>query len=453
MGNLSIKFVAVVLVIGLVFWFWPASESTSPSLSAAEIITDQAEASSGAVSGDLPMASISPSSSLLNQRDSDQLLAEFNSAIRLLDQGKLDEAEQQFTQLTVKYPHFVEPHINLAAIATKKGELEQARKLLLLATKANDSTAQLFESINHVHGALAAQAYQRALESGEIEKAVVELPVTRTLTTDFELAQRVDTLESELQNQETRLANDTESSKEIANLKRTLAQERVTFSARENEFKARVSDLQVALQESQRVNQAAESEQVQIVSDSQTDRDIIAKLRIELANLENTLDGNIQELARLKSENQDLRRELATVEQVAIASNAQDPQEQVASSAPSAAQVKAAIDRVRSWALSWSNQDLDSYVSHYLPNYSTSQLSRKAWVDQRRTRLTNKRFIQVRVSDFDVAATESGYTVTFRQHYRSNTLDDTITKRLDFRVNDGQAWSSGKISAEQIIRR
>jgi len=64
-----------------------------------------------------------------------------------------------------------------------------------------------------------------------------------------------------------------------------------------------------------------------------------------------------------------------------------------------------------------------------------------------------KRFIQVRVSDFDVVGTDLGYAVTFRQDYRSNTLDDTITKRLDFRVIDGQGWSSGKISAEQIIRR
>ena len=115
---------------------------------------------------------------------------------------------------------------------------------------------------------------------------------------------------------------------------------------------------------------------------------------------------------------------------------------------------QAAIDLIKAWAQTWSNQDVDAYLSFYQSDYtSSSNLSRAQWVDQRRIRLTNKSFINVKVRDFLVIPTANGFSVTFTQHYQSNTLDDTIRKRIDFALLPGQPLSTAKISSEKIVSR
>jgi len=112
-----------------------------------------------------------------------------------------------------------------------------------------------------------------------------------------------------------------------------------------------------------------------------------------------------------------------------------------------------AIALVESWARAWSAQDVDAYVEHYASNYSSSSsLSRAQWLEQRQIRLTNKEFINVSLQDFSVKDLGQQFSVTFRQHYQSNTVDDTVTKRLIFNKT-GNDWSSAKIVNERLISR
>ncbi len=112
-----------------------------------------------------------------------------------------------------------------------------------------------------------------------------------------------------------------------------------------------------------------------------------------------------------------------------------------------------AVELINSWAAAWSRQAVSDYVDHYASDYvpTNGKLTHQQWLDQRRVRLTNKTFIQVSVSNFDVRTTDAGFDVTFSQHYKSNTMDDVIRKRLSFAAN-GDDWSTAKIIGERVIR-
>jgi len=117
-------------------------------------------------------------------------------------------------------------------------------------------------------------------------------------------------------------------------------------------------------------------------------------------------------------------------------------------------QSQAVVDIVKSWAADWSAQNVSGYVSHYTENYTPPRgsLTHEQWLEQRQIRLTNKTFINVEVSDFKSQNRGDKFVVTFSQHYRSNTVDDRIVKRLVL-AKDGNDWSQAKIVDEIVVSR
>jgi hypothetical protein len=106
-------------------------------------------------------------------------------------------------------------------------------------------------------------------------------------------------------------------------------------------------------------------------------------------------------------------------------------------------------NKVSSWAAAWSAQNVIEFVGHYAPDYRVSGKTRQQWLADRREKLTNKSFIRVKVSDFEQTEQANGQIrVQFRQNYRSNTIADTVTKRLTFQQFNGD-W---KIVGERIVR-
>lgn len=171
-----------------------------------------------------------------------------------------------------------------------------------------------------------------------------------------------------------------------------------------------------------------------------------------------------QEQQRLESlaqqEREAAAKKRAAEEQTRLAALAQEAEQQrqqtlAANRAAAAKQEQGneaiAVSLVKSWADAWARQSVSDYVNHYADDYATSGLSRDQWLEQRRVRLTNKAFINVDVSSFQVKPSEAGFSVSFVQRYRSNTMDDTIRKRLTF-ASQGDDWSQAKIVGEQVLR-
>ena len=92
------------------------------------------------------------------------------------------------------------------------------------------------------------------------------------------------------------------------------------------------------------------------------------------------------------------------------------------------------INNVNNWAGAWSSKDVNGYLSFYATDYSPPELTRAAWVDQRKNRISAPRSIKVDVYDLQVILHGDEHVqATFLQKYTSDTYSDSVNKTLLFR--------------------
>lgn len=99
------------------------------------------------------------------------------------------------------------------------------------------------------------------------------------------------------------------------------------------------------------------------------------------------------------------------------------------------------LKAVDSWAVAWAGNDVKGYLAHYAPDFSTPRgESRQAWESERTARIAKPRQIAVRVEAPKVVFSDTNRaTVTFRQHYQSDTFKSSATKTLVM-VKAGNQW-------------
>ena len=118
--------------------------------------------------------------------------------------------------------------------------------------------------------------------------------------------------------------------------------------------------------------------------------------------------------------------------------------------ADAAALETAVLQRVRSWADAWSEQQVDRYLSHYSPKFNASPLSFDEWSKQRRLRVAAPASIRVTVHNPKVTLLHGGElaSVDFIQEYKSPTFHERILKRLILSRFSGQ-W----LILEEIVEQ
>lgn len=102
---------------------------------------------------------------------------------------------------------------------------------------------------------------------------------------------------------------------------------------------------------------------------------------------------------------------------------------------------RAVLAAVDAWARAWSAQDVDAYLATYADDFvPDGGMSRSAWAELRRQRLTAPSFIRVQVLDPEVEPLgPDRVRVRFRQVYESDTYSDRVTKVLELR-RDATGW-------------
>lgn len=107
----------------------------------------------------------------------------------------------------------------------------------------------------------------------------------------------------------------------------------------------------------------------------------------------------------------------------------------------------AILSTLTSWAHAWSSQDVERYLGFYAADFVPADGSRRAdWVQGRRTRLVRPSFIDVTLSNLDVALGGAGEArVAFTQSYRADTYQDEVRKRVTLNRSSGE-W---RITREQ----
>ena len=108
---------------------------------------------------------------------------------------------------------------------------------------------------------------------------------------------------------------------------------------------------------------------------------------------------------------------------------------------PKQDQTQAIIAAVNGWAQAWSNKNVSGYLSHYAPDFKTPKGEpRSEWEKFRKERMNAPKKIQVSLSALKVTVSDDTHAqVTFRQHYKADTLNTSATKTLVL-VKTGDKW-------------
>jgi tetratricopeptide (TPR) repeat protein len=100
----------------------------------------------------------------------------------------------------------------------------------------------------------------------------------------------------------------------------------------------------------------------------------------------------------------------------------------------------AVLNTVVGWASAWSAQDVKAYLSYYSNDFDTPNgMSRKAWIDERHSRISGKGRIVVKVNSPQVTVSGNRATVKFRQSYMSDRLTANSRKALEL-TKAGDKW-------------
>jgi tetratricopeptide (TPR) repeat protein len=96
---------------------------------------------------------------------------------------------------------------------------------------------------------------------------------------------------------------------------------------------------------------------------------------------------------------------------------------------------------LNSWAEAWSNKNVGGYLSHYASDFKTPKGEpRGEWEKFRKERINAPKHIQVSVSAVKVSVKDDNHAqVTFRQHYKADTLNTSATKTLVL-IKSGDKW-------------
>jgi tetratricopeptide (TPR) repeat protein len=106
------------------------------------------------------------------------------------------------------------------------------------------------------------------------------------------------------------------------------------------------------------------------------------------------------------------------------------------------------LKAVNGWARAWASNDVPGYLAHYASSFDPpGGMSRSAWEGQRKARIAKPRKIEVQIDDPKVNFIDGNRaTVSFRQHYKSGSLDISSNKTLTM-MKSGDKW---QIQREQV---
>lgn len=95
---------------------------------------------------------------------------------------------------------------------------------------------------------------------------------------------------------------------------------------------------------------------------------------------------------------------------------------------------------VRSWASAWAARDMTGYLGSYGKEFDPpGSVGRKAWEEDRRSRIVGKSSISVKLSDLAVSVDGNKAVVKFRQAYSADALNVSSRKTLEL-VKSGERW-------------
>ena len=322
----------------------------------------------------------------------------FIKGVVLTEQGKTADAITIFTKLTEDHPDLPEPYNNLAVLFAASGQYDKARVALDMAIRTNPSYATAYENLGDVHAKLASQAYDKALQldSGN-SNAKSKLTLLRTLNGNNVAAKDA--------------AGKAAVPVVVAAVAAPAARPVVVATAPTPIVVAR-------------------AEPAKDDAKQKADAKVDPKVRIE-RKPETKVESKPEAKAKVESKPADVRL-------AAKADGKAEGKTDVKPVAPRQDQDEV-MTVVNDWAEAWSAQDVKRYLGHYGNDFETPKGEpRKAWIDERTSRIAGKGRINVKVATPQVSINGAQATVKFRQLYTSDRLQADSRKTLVLTRQNGK---------------
>ncbi|HTH45534.1 MAG TPA: tetratricopeptide repeat protein [Oxalicibacterium sp.] len=294
----------------------------------------------------------------------------FLKGVILTEQNKSNEAIVVFTKLTEDYPALPEPYNNLAVLYAASGQYEKARVALDKAIHTNPTYATAYENLGDVHAKLASEAYDKALQlDSKNSNAKAKLTMIHSLVDNT-----------------TGVINP-----KVATVAAAPQAESKPAPKAEPKPEAKPEPKPV-------VKEAPKP-------DAQAER--------------------AAELKREKEEKQKEQKEQKQKEE------AEKRDAKAKASAAANAEREQVMAAVNSWAKAWSARDVKAYLNAYSGNFDLpAKQSRKDWAEERRARIEDKKYINVKIENPQVVVNGNTATVKFRQTYDSDRVKANSRKTL-----------------------
>ena len=315
----------------------------------------------------------------------------FLRGVILTEQGKTNDAIATFTKLTEDYPELPEPYNNLAVLYAGQSQFDKARAALEMAIRTNPSYATAHENLGDVYAKLASQAYSRALQLDASNTAVQpKLALIREL---FAPTAR---------------------------------------GAHPAAAATAVAPAPVAAAPASTPAMVAKAPAPAAAAKPPVVAPVPAPAPAVVAKAPAPTPAPAAAPAVVAK---------APTPAAAPAASAAAPAVASASQAAPAAATHDVEAAVHAWATAWSAKDVPAYLAAYGKEFDPpGKQSRKAWEEERRSRILGKSKITVRLSDLAVHVTGNKATARFKQAYSADSLNVTSRKTLDLQ-KVGDRWA------------
>ncbi len=300
----------------------------------------------------------------------------FLKGISLSQAGRTTDAIAVFVKLTEDYPELPEPFNNLAVLYAQQGQYDKSRNALEMAIRTNPSYATAYENLGDVYAKLASQAYSKALQ----------------IDTKSNVAPK------------------------LAMIKDLFPRERNSLIAAAGGSAAPITPAP------QPVKPAAPAPQVVAVAPAPLPAPVAIK------------PAPVAPVAPV----QPVVKPSPAPAPVVAAAPTPEPKPAVAKVEASSGKERDVDAAIRAWVNAWSKKDLKGYFAFYGRDFNPGK-PRKAWEDERRSRIVSKRNISIKLSNMKITVNGTKATATFRQDYRADGLSIGGTKQLDL-VRTGNTW-------------
>jgi len=302
----------------------------------------------------------------------------FLKGISLSQAGRTTDAIAVFVKLTEDYPELPEPFNNLAVLYAQQGQYDKSRNALEMAIRTNPSYATAYENLGDVYAKLASQAYSKALQ----------------IDTKSNVAPK------------------------LAMIKDLFPRERNSLIAAAGGSAAPIAPAPAP----QPIKPATPAPAPQAVAVAPAP--LPAPVAIKPAPV-----APVQPVVKPSP---------APAPVVAAAPTPAPEPKPVAKVEASSGKERDVDAAIRAWVNAWSKKDLKGYFAFYGRDFNPGK-TRKAWEDERRSRIVSKRNISIKLSNMKITVNGNKATATFRQDYRADGLSIGGTKQLDL-IRSGNTW-------------